>query len=118
LPQPAHPASSANSVGTPVAPYTPQPAPAPYTGGTPVPSQLGVPRANDPSPQPSPSLAGGQPDSTHQSAALLDEEWVAKAKEAVARAGADPYLLSQNLAQIKAQYLKARYNKDVKTGKN
>jgi hypothetical protein len=46
----------------------------------------------------------------------FDEEWVNKAREVVARTREDPYLQSQTLGKLKAQYIKARYNKDIKTG--
>lgn len=45
----------------------------------------------------------------------LDQEWVAKARGIVARTHSDPYLQSKELSKIKAQYIKARYNKDIKT---
>lgn len=44
----------------------------------------------------------------------FDEEWVNKAREVVSRTHEDPYLQSQALSKLKAQYIKARYNKDVK----
>jgi hypothetical protein len=43
-----------------------------------------------------------------------DEEWVGKAREIIQRTHADPYLQSQQLSKLKAQYIKLRYNKDVK----
>lgn len=45
---------------------------------------------------------------------LLDREWVDKAKELVARTRTDPYAQSMELSRLKAQYVKARYNKDIK----
>jgi hypothetical protein len=45
----------------------------------------------------------------------LDQEWIAKAREIVLRTHADPYLQSKELSKIKAQYIKVRYNKDIKT---
>jgi hypothetical protein len=44
----------------------------------------------------------------------LDAEWVNKAKEIVERTHTDPYLQSKELSRIKAQYIKARYSKDIK----
>ena len=44
----------------------------------------------------------------------LDEEWVNKAREIVQKTHADPYLQSKELGKIKAQYIKVRYNKDIK----
>lgn len=46
----------------------------------------------------------------------FDEEWVGKAREVVARTREDPYAQSQALGKLKAQYIKARYNKDLKIG--
>jgi hypothetical protein len=45
----------------------------------------------------------------------LDQEWVTKAREIVLRTHSDPYMQSQELSKIKAQYIKVRYNKDIKT---
>lgn len=53
-----------------------------------------------------------QDDNTDTSA--LDAEWVNKAKEIVERTHTDPYLQSKELSHIKAQYIKARYSKEIK----
>ena len=45
----------------------------------------------------------------------LDEEWVNKAREIVERTHNDPYLQSREISRIKAQYIKVRYNKDIKS---
>lgn len=45
----------------------------------------------------------------------LDEEWVNKARDIVARTHNDPYLQSREISKIKAQYIKVRYNKDIKS---
>ncbi|HET8670803.1 MAG TPA: hypothetical protein VFM05_09320 [Candidatus Saccharimonadales bacterium] len=44
----------------------------------------------------------------------LDEEWVNKAREIVERTHNDPYLQGREISKIKAQYIKVRYNKDIK----
>lgn len=44
----------------------------------------------------------------------FDEEWVAKAKEVIQRTGTDPFAQSKELSKLKAQYIKTRYNKDIK----
>lgn len=44
----------------------------------------------------------------------LDEEWVNKAQEIVQRTHSDPYLQSRELGKLKSQFVKARYNKDIK----
>jgi hypothetical protein len=48
----------------------------------------------------------------------LDEEWVNKAREIVERTHSDPYLQSRELSKIKAQYIKVRYNKDIKSSED
>ncbi len=47
---------------------------------------------------------------------VLDEEWVERAKELILRTKSDPYAQGQELAKLKAQYIKTRYNKEIKTG--
>lgn len=46
----------------------------------------------------------------------FDEEWVSKAREIVEQTRTDPYMQSKDLSKLKAEYIKARYNKDVKIG--
>ena len=43
-----------------------------------------------------------------------DEEWVTKARDITMRYKGDPFMQSKELSKLKAQYVKARYNKDVK----
>ena len=45
---------------------------------------------------------------------LIEKEWVDKAKEIVARTSQDPYRQNKELTLMKADYLKKRYNKDVR----
>jgi hypothetical protein len=45
---------------------------------------------------------------------LIEKEWVIKAKEIVARTKHDPYQQNKEVERVKADYLKKRYNKDVK----
>jgi hypothetical protein len=45
----------------------------------------------------------------------LDEEWVNKAREIVERTHNDPYVQSREISKIKSQYIKVRYNKDIKS---
>ncbi len=45
---------------------------------------------------------------------LIEKEWVAKAKAIVARTAQDPNLQSKELSKYKADYLKTRFNKDLK----
>ena len=45
----------------------------------------------------------------------IDQEWTNKAREIVEKNRTDPYLLSKEISKIKSQYIKVRYNKDIKT---
>ncbi len=48
----------------------------------------------------------------------LDEEWVDKAKAIVDRTRNDPFLETQELSKIKAEYLSTRYNKHIKVSED
>ena len=45
---------------------------------------------------------------------LIEKEWVEKAKEIVARTRQDPYLQNKEVERMKADYMKKRYDKDIK----
>lgn len=45
---------------------------------------------------------------------LIEKEWVEKAKEIVNRTRQDPHKQNREINQFKADYLKKRYNKDIK----
>ncbi len=45
---------------------------------------------------------------------LIEKEWVLKAKEIVAQTAHDPHLQNEAISRFKADYLKKRYNKDIK----
>src|SRR5258708_40197568 len=45
---------------------------------------------------------------------VIDQEWVDRAMEIVERTNTDPYLQSREISKIKAQYIKARYSKEIK----
>ena len=45
---------------------------------------------------------------------LIEKEWVMKAKEVVDHTQGDPYLQTRELNKIKADYIKKRYNRDIK----
>jgi hypothetical protein len=45
---------------------------------------------------------------------LIEKEWVDKAKQIVQRTKHDPHQQNQEMNLMKADYLKKRYNKDVK----
>lgn len=46
---------------------------------------------------------------------LIEKEWVEKAKLIVFRTHGDPYTQSKALSEAKADYIRKRYGKDVKT---
>ena len=48
----------------------------------------------------------------------LDEEWVNKAKAIVEQTKADPYIESKELGKAKADYLRIRYNKQIKVAED
>ncbi len=62
-------------------------------------------------PQPQTANAGDQADD-------LDKEWIAKAKMIVDQTKNDPYTQSKEIAKVKADYLRIRYNKHIKVGQN
>jgi len=45
---------------------------------------------------------------------LIEKEWVEKAKRIVASTQEDPYIESREVSRFKADYIKKRYNKDIK----
>jgi len=46
----------------------------------------------------------------------LDELWVNKAKDIVDRTKGDPFAQSNELNKVRAEFLKARFNKHIKPG--
>jgi len=49
---------------------------------------------------------------------LIEKEWVIKAKAIVERTKDDPYQQKSEISRFKADYLKKRYNKDIKVSSN
>lgn len=90
----------------------PQPA---FTSGAYMPPQQSNPNGQMP---PSQAQEMKQQPATLQSTedqdSLLDKEWVEKARNIVAKMHSDPYSQAQQISGLKAQYIKARYNKDIK----
>lgn len=89
---------------------------APQAGSTPaaMPAPTAIPQA-DPVHMP----ASQQPVSTTNPAVaddtdLIEKEWVTKAKQIVASTRDDPHLQNKEINKFKADYLKKRYNKDIK----
>ena len=46
---------------------------------------------------------------------LIEKEWVQKAKQIIASTKNDPHVQNKEMSRMKADYLKKRYNKDIKT---
>lgn len=49
---------------------------------------------------------------------LIEKEWVEKAKDIVAKTKQDPRAQNREMNKLKAQYLKKRYNRDIKVEDN
>lgn len=62
---------------------------------------------------PSVAASGGAPQIADDTD-LIEKEWVIKAKEIVAKTSHDPHLQNKEMNKFKADYLKKRYNKEVK----
>jgi hypothetical protein len=45
---------------------------------------------------------------------LIEKVWVEKAKEIVGRTRSDPHLQNKEISKFKAEYIKKRYNKDIR----
>ncbi len=45
---------------------------------------------------------------------LIEKEWVLKAKAIVASTKDDPYMQNKEMGQYKADYIKKRFNKDIR----
>lgn len=58
------------------------------------------------------SLAAGTP-SIADDIDLIEKEWVEKAKEIVDKTRDNPYLQNKAIGEIKVDYIKKRYNKNV-----
>jgi hypothetical protein len=51
---------------------------------------------------------------TADDADLIEKEWVVRAKAIVEKTKNDPHLQNEEMSKFKAEYIKKRYNKDVK----
>jgi hypothetical protein len=103
---------------SPMAPLVPAAGPLSPTA-TPGPAQLAPYQPQlQPTMPVNPAAAPTQPHSVPQGESTddgaIDQEWVSKAQEIVQRTHTDPYLQSVELNKIKAQYIRVRYNKDMK----
>lgn len=46
---------------------------------------------------------------------LIEKEWVRKAKDIVMRTQGDPYTQNKQINRMKVEYIKKRYDKDIRT---
>lgn len=82
-------------------------------------SHTTVDPTNSPVPIPVPPTASHAAQSSNNSPAIADDvdliekEWVEKAKEIVEKTRENPYLQNKALNEIKADYIKKRYNKEL-----
>lgn len=107
-------------------------APAPEKRGlkqaTPVVPVQNTPQPAKPDPQPSvPGNDGtdtSDDDNSQQAALIADDtdliekEWVTRAKSIVAQTKDDPHLQNREMNKVKADYMKKRYNKDLKVSES
>ncbi|HEX8763009.1 MAG TPA: hypothetical protein VF733_04615 [Candidatus Saccharimonadales bacterium] len=121
---PIHPPESFHAPSEPAhfAATAPQPAPisappAAVQVASPQPATPSSTSAPDPLAQLQNSVATAPPPAEDVDTEF-DEEWVGKAREIVAHTHTDPYMQSQTMSKLKAQYIKARYNKDIKVSED
>lgn len=77
-----------------------------------VPQQRSVPQ---PAPQP-PTLQFLSPSPVNASDKdVIEREWTDAVKKAIHDNRDDPYILAVALTRLKVQYMKQRYNEDIKT---
>jgi hypothetical protein len=74
------------------------------------PLSLQAPIAADPSVQ---GMVSALPTEA-QDTDLIEKEWVEKAKQIVESTSENPFVQQQELSKMKADYMKKRYNKDIK----
>ena len=75
-----------------------------------------------PMPQPSPTVVNAPTNDVSSTTTpakaddndLIEKEWVAKAKEIIDKTREDPFDQNQHISIVKADYMKKRYNKDIK----
>lgn len=65
-------------------------------------------------PAPKSSPTGVSTPATADDNDLIEKEWVDKAKHIVEKTRNDPHLQNKEINQIKADYIKKRYNKNIK----
>lgn len=104
-----------------VIPARPELASTPQVSASPVPvnpQAAGLPMAapiSNPAGNPvTPPLQLSADDLTADDADLIEKEWVLRAKTIVNRTKDDPHTQNKEINKVKADYIKKRYNKDIK----
>lgn len=59
-------------------------------------------------------LQQGGSSQTDYEGVVANDEWIVKAEDIIRRTQADPYAQSREISRLKAEYIRARYNKGVK----
>lgn len=100
-------------------PSRPETTPAPARPSTPSPAQAhpapqAVPMAPPVSLQPVSAPANSPSPLSADDNDLIEEEWVIKAKQIIAATREDPHAQTREVTKFKADYLKKRYNKDLR----
>jgi hypothetical protein len=103
----------AGSAAAEMAPSAPTAAPPLPPMAQPMPA----PQVSNPLPQNAPGTVSST-GSADDSSDALDEEWVNKAKAIIERTKNDPYVESRELGKAKADYLRIRYNKQIKVAED
>ncbi len=75
--------------------------------------QPGSPHQSQPTHDPSLYTQHGNP-AIADDADLIEKEWIVKAKSIVEHTRGDPYTRNREMNKVKVDYLKKRYNKDIK----
>jgi hypothetical protein len=83
----------------------------PLNNGQPVPVAADIRGANPAQPKPATPQVAGDTD-------MIEPEWVGAVKKIMDEYKTDPYSETQALTLLRADYLKKRYNKDIKTPEN
>lgn len=87
---------------------------APQMQMPPATSQAGSPPMHQAQGQSMQSVIAASLPMSAQDVDLIEKAWVEKAKQIVARTHGDPYLQSKAMSQVKSDYIRKRYGKDIK----
>jgi hypothetical protein len=89
------------------------PPPPPAQQSNEPPAAGGNPLMNQPDPAAATPTGGWMPQIADDND-LIEKEWIIKAKEIVAQTAHDPHLQNKEMTKFKAEYLKKRYNKELR----